>query len=85
MWSLAATALSWILSLCGFGKPDPFKQGEESGIAKATAATELGTLHDIKAASDARDSVRDNPDDILRDPANAGPVGKYSDQSRSLH
>lgn len=74
MWSLALSVLSWVLSLFGFGKPDPYKQGVAAGQSQATASDALGELADVKKASDARAAVSDDASDILSDSANAGPV-----------
>lgn len=74
MWSLAASLLTWVLGLFGFGKPDPFKQGQALGRAETTAADSMGELRDIKAASDARAAVSDDVDSLLNDHANRGPA-----------
>ena len=74
MWSIAASLLSWILGLFGFGKPDPIKQGEALGRAETTESDAMGELHDIQAAKVARDAVVSDPSGVMLDPNNAGPA-----------
>lgn len=74
MWALFLKLLPVVLGWFGVGKPDPVAQGERLGKAETTAADAMGELHDIKAASDARAAVSDDPTSILRDPANSGPA-----------
>lgn len=57
MWSLAASLLSWILGLFGFGKPDQFKQGQDAGKAEAGQIAATGEISDVQAAQAARESV----------------------------
>lgn len=74
MWSLAASLLTWILGLLGFGKPDPVAQGEKLGKAEQGQADAQGELSDISKANAARNSVDDSAAAILSDPNDSGPV-----------
>lgn len=74
MWDLLADALSFVLGLFGFGKPDPVAQGEKLGKAEHGQADAQGELSDISKANAARNSVDDSAAAILRDSANSGPA-----------
>lgn len=73
MWTIAADILSWVISLFGFGKPDPIKQGEALGKAETQASDYCGELDAIQKAQDARSRVFDDPASIVSDPENIGP------------
>ena len=77
MASAIATFLDfvmWVAGLFGLGKPDPVAQGEVLGKAETTSTDVLQEMVNVKAASDARNSVSDGADAILHDSANTGPA-----------
>ena len=77
MASAIATFLDfvrWAAGLFGLGKADRVAQGEALGKAETTSKDALQELANVKAASDARNSVSNDADAILHDSANTGPV-----------
>lgn len=64
----------WVAGLFGLGKADRVAQGEALGKAETTSKDALQELANVKAASDARNSVSNDADAILHDSANTGPV-----------
>jgi hypothetical protein len=53
MWSLAASLLTWILGLFGFGKPDPNQIGRDAGHGDDA----ITTLKNVEQANEASGSV----------------------------
>lgn len=78
MWALALKLLGIAV---GFFFPakderdEERKAGQDLGNAQAGRAAAEGQLNDIAMANQARNSVSDDADDILRDPANQGAAG----------
>lgn len=77
MWSLIGTLLNLILGWFGIGKGKSdaeigLEKGEALGKAEQENADARQELQNIKKADDARRSVSDDPDSIVRDPDNQG-------------